>query len=346
MLWFRSFLSILIVCIFLTPGYAQEETQNTPPPYDPTFPIKLDLDNSLLASLKLGRDTSPYLPPKIIEEEPSEPLEVPSYLNLRLQYDRPYFPDYWTTYANQPHKIVITRYKGLYGFAYKQISRVVDKYYKDLLKDYWWQRAKINPFNVNLEIRDYNLRSSDYGHRWWEQREFFYDYFPEERGGARIIYHTIGENREIFSIGPLQLSNTGKVRWSDWGLTFSSDDDDEFKNDALRNKLEHQIQDSQNTKRPIQTNPLAERSRRLSFGIKLPRGNLYTGNYFTISGSINFGLRLDTLNKNGTSIKGQIRITGLWGINNTPWYFISIKVTAKPFREEYSTSFSVSLFRW
>lgn len=342
MLWFRSFISALIICIFLTPTYAQDRNQ------DPLELLaRLDLDNSLLARLDLGKETSPYQP-KTKEREPLDLPDISSNLNLQLLQYRPHFPDYWTTYANRPHEKVFTRYKGFQGLINKEIKRVAHKYYKDLLKDYWSQRASLNPYDLDQEIRYYNLSSSDYGNRWWEQREFFYDHFPKEKGGASVVYYTVGENREIFSVGPLSLNNTGKVKWSNWRLTLSRDDEDE----DLRTKdlrPDQQIQDSENSATAqieFQTNPIIETGRRLAFGIKPPRGNLYTGSYFNISGSINLNVRLDTLSDNGSSIKGQIRFTGLWGVRKVPWCHINIEVTVKPLQEEYGATFKINLLQW
>lgn len=318
MSWIRSFVSVLIICIFLTSGDAQEST----------FPIKLDLNNSLLDR----KTRSPFSRHETKKQDPPKSLHPLINLDLRLRIYRPSLPDYWTTYANQPHEIVITQYRGLHGVIYKQIKRQAHKYYGKMLRNYWNQ-SELHPMDLAQEIKNYTIRSSDYGHRWWEQRNSFIDYLPKEKGGARVVYHTIGERYQLFSIGPIEIHNTGKVSWAGWRFSISSEED------KLKEKPN---KDLDGVNQPI----IRTSERHLLFGIKPPKGNIYTGDLWTVSGSVNFNLRLDNFKNNGSSIKGQIRIIGFYGIRKTPWFNISVRATLRPFREQYSASLNISLIQW
>lgn len=329
MSWFRFFVSVLFICVFSSPGYTQEESSGrdtTPIDYAaPSFPIRLDLNQTLLASL--GTRGSDYSRPDVRREEKKiEPALQSLDYDFRIRIPIPHLPDYWNEYANRPREVVITQYEGFHGVVYKQIERFAGKYYKRMLRDYWNQ-LDLQPMALKRRMDDYNLRSSDYGSRWWERRVSFFDSFPVEKGGSRVVYHTIGRKHELFSLGPVHVHNTGKIGWSGWRFSVSAEED-------------RIITD------PADSSFLHSESRRLSFGIKPPRGNIYTGETWTVSGSMKLNLRVDNFANNGSTIKGQIKIIGLRGIRGVPWLNVSLRASVKPFREEYRASIQISLIQW
>lgn len=294
----------------------QAQDDNIPPP-----------ELSLLASLSVD-DRQPYTTSKPTIRKPtsSEPSNVLTDLDFNLN---PHisFPSYWNSYANQPRNTIIVDYDGLHGVIYKQITRLSDKYYNKML-DNFWQQSYLHPMDLDRAQRQYNLNASDWGCRWWEQRVSFWDHFPVEKGGARVTVHTIGQKSQVLALGPLAVYNTGKTSWQGWRLSLDAPEDD-TQNNAISNDPNNLL-----------------KNRDLSFGIKPPKGNIYTGDYWTVSGSVDLSIRVNNLNNNGSRIRGEISILGYYGYRKIPWVDITLRGAARPLRNDYSVTLYISLLRW
>lgn len=326
--WIK-YLIFILLCV--SPAYGQEA--------EDSIPISLS-NYSVLGRTHL-EDRHYHNKPetKILETPQSERYpNLNFYSELDLKYS-PTFPDYWTQLANQPRRTVIVQYKGLHGIIYDQVERQAKKKYRSWLRDYW-QQSYLHPMDLDARIRNYYLRSSDFGNRYWERRQNFWDYLPVNRGGASVIYHQIGSTHEIFSLGPITVKNTGKIKWSGWRLSVSSEEE------ALT--TEEEIEDEKFPRLDRSGSRQRRRvRRRLALGIIPPRGNLYNGRYFIISGSIKLSLRLkDKLSENNSRIEGQLEITGLHSLMRIPWINAEIEAEIEPFTQQYEVKIAVSLLRW
>jgi hypothetical protein len=253
----------------------------------------------------------------------SPPLDLD--LDLDLNYYGSY-PNYWNNYANQPTVFHRTQYKGIHGLINKHFQRLCLKFYDKALKNYW-ESSYLHPMELSRRVREYNTHASDYGNRWWENR-VFYDYFPIEKGGARVDYITIGQTRELVELGPLSINNAGKFAWSGWSFSVAAtrllaDETPRRNIDGVRN--------------------YSEDPRIYSVGISAPDENLYYNSHWKVSTQFKVGLRWGEFNSNRSSVTCGVRILGLAGFKRKPWISFNIKVKASPFVENYMVTFTVAL---
>ena len=322
-----GFLALLLMLSL--PVQAQETVED---PFALNDPIQLaynkGLKNSLLASY--SKRGSSYDRSKVTETRP-QPTNQPTIdFNSLLELDtRPYLPNYWNTYANQPQHRYTPEYKGLHGLIYKQVERLCSRYYRRFSRDYWQQQAEIDPYYLS-RYRRFKMFEADFHNRWWDRT--FLESFKVEDGGIENRTYIVGETYEVLEIGPLALKNSGKVSWQGWRLNFSHqrerDIDREF--DELGN--------------PLPRNRVNERA--FVFGISPPRGNLYTAESWTLSGSMKVNFRLGDLQRNGSTIKGRLSFLAYMGYKPKPWLGIELEATARPMRGEYRATLTVALLRW
>lgn len=299
-----------ILLIFLSfPAYGQDDT----------IPVSLDPHDSIPE--QTSKETINTLSSKV-----SLDLNIGSWRDARVD-----FPDYWNTIAHQPRTLYIYKYKGFQGLIYKHFSRLASRFYKRALRN-TWDNSYLEGFELDAAKRRYANRVAT--HNAWGEREYFFDHLPIEQGGARIEVRTIGRNYDIFSLGPLSLSNSGRVSWSGWRLSISAEDD--VPSRRLRRDLDGTtVEDGV---------PIKNREpRNYSFGISPPKGNIYTGNNWSISGSVKLGVRVDTLSDNKSSISGSIKILGYTGYHHTPRIAFHIKARARPFINDYAAELQISI---
>ena len=240
------------------------------------------------------------------------------------------FPDYWDTLANRPHITYQYRYRGLRGLLYKHIDRGVRRFYdKALTNSYDWSYS--DPMDRDRNMRRYRVEASDAGNRYWEQRLYFWDYYSPENGGHHVEQIEIGDITDIVSIGPLTVNNQGKFLWSGWRLTFSPE------RDVVDRNRDNDLEPNRPNSAP----------RQYSVGIMPPRGNLYTNEYITVSGSMGFNLRVNDFNDNKSTITGNLDIIGFSGVSRKRAFIgINIRARAKPFINEYGIQLTVALLQW
>jgi len=310
---------VLLTLVYALPAYAQDE--------------------SLLASATTGPSTtdSEALPEKIT----TAPIEPKIAFRLDLGIDswlknlRPHLPDYWSTYANQPNHTYITHYKGLQGVIHDQIFHQINRYHKKYLKELW-ENSTLHPMELESRIRDYNLEASDSHYRWWEKENWF-EYYPIDRGGSELKINVVGHNHTALSIGPLDITNTGKVSLSRWRLSIDRVEDDEpVDRDIVNKDIRAETSKPYTHQRPIEGNDF-------SLGIKPPKGNIYTGDSWTLSGSVKVNVKFNLGRDNGTAIRGQLRLMGYTHRKNQAWLQVALRVTAKPLRDQYSAQLVITL---
>jgi len=183
--------------------------------------------------------------------------------------------------------------------------------------------------------RDYALRASDPKYPWWN-RQYFFNYYPVEQGGSQVKQIIVGRTYDIFSLGPLELTNSGKVSWNGWKLSISQEKD--LPTDGFSKNL-----DGTDRRKPVPVEQNHQIPKRYSFGISPPRGNIYTSNNWSISGSLRLGLKSELSRGNGSSITVSIRALALAGYHHKPWLAIDIKGKAQPISQEYGVQISISL---
>jgi len=247
--------------------------------------------------------------------------------NLYEHYDVPLL-DYWNEYANRPRDIIIIKYRGLHSIIHKQLYRVIKKYYERQLRQYW-----TNIYDDELErdavIKQYYLEESDCEYRWWD-RTWMQAFLPE-KGGARVTTHTIGHSHEFIRLGPISIKNTGRISFKGWKFTLTREK--ERKNEK-RHHLNLRPEDKET---PV--DDVRSKERDFIFRISPPKGNIYTGQNWTLSGDIKFNVRFQKLKNNRSSIKGRLKLIGYY--RRTAWITIQLIGKAKPFRDEYNLSFSI-----
>jgi len=252
-------------------------------------------------------------------------------LKLDLNRYNQYFPSYWNTYANKPEVLYVTQYKGLHGLIYKHTIRAITRYYDGALAN-TWATSHLSYFELGDIQRAYALKASEPRHRWWSRQYFFHNY-PIEKGGSRISRTIIGRTYEILSLGPLALTNAGKVSWSGWRLSISPEKD--FPTKGFAKNL-----DGTDHREAVESR---QSPGRYSFGISPPKGNLYTGDSWSISGSLRLGVKTALNNRNKSSITGTLKILGHMGLHHRPWIAIAIKGKAQPISQDYGIQVSISL---
>lgn len=267
------------------------------------------------------------------EENPDISLSDDLRISLQLTKYKTYFPDYWTTYANQPKVNYVYRYKGLQGLIYKHTMRSLGRYYNDALQN-TWATSPLSYADLDNAQRNYALKASVPKYPWW-RRPYFFNHYPIAKGGSRVEGVIIGRTHDIVTLGPLNLSNSGRVSWSGWRLTVSAEDDLPTKR-FKKNNLDGTRQ--QETFEERRSN-----SRHYAFGISPPRGNLYTSDNWSVSGSVRLGLKGGFHDHNKSSITGSLRVIGFSGYKYTPWLSINIKAKAQPISQDYGVQMTISL---
>jgi hypothetical protein len=303
-----KYVSLLLFSIFLSlPVFGQDET----------MPV----------SVNPNRGASTTFTEQSFEKNPRSNIN----LNLDLTNWSDYkvsFPNYWNTYANQPHISYVYRYKGFQGLVYKHTTRALNKYYEKALHN-TWDVSHLSYLDLDDAKKEYALKASDPPNPWWERR-YFFDNFPIEKGGSRVEGIIIGETVDVFSLGPLSLKNSGKLSWNGWRLTISTERElptKNFSKDLDGTSFEEDD----------------EKAKHYSFGISLPRGNLYTGSNWSISGSVKIGLKVNSFDKNRSSIAGSLKILGHTGYRHIPRVMINIKGKARPVINDYGLQIVISV---
>jgi len=307
--------------VFALPAAAQDETLLASAATDPN------------ASSDINSDV---LPKKEAVPPPDPKLELRLNLGIDslLKDIRPVFPDYWSTYANQPNHIYRTHYRGLHGVIHDQIFHQINRYHKKYFKELL-QNSSLHPVDLESRLRNYRTEASDSQYRWWEKKKWF-DYYPVSKGGSELRVHVVGCTRTVLSLGPLDVTNTGKVSLSRWRLTIDRVEDDDgpvdrdIINTDIRNTKSKTIND-----RPIQ-------GRNFSLGIKPPKGNIYTGDNWTLSGSVKVNVKFNLDRDNGTALRGQLKLLG-YTRKKLPWLQVALRVSAKPLRNQYSAQLVFTL---
>jgi hypothetical protein len=266
------------------------------------------------------------------EEDFGLDLNTPARLNI-LDIRRNYsidFPDYWDSYAHSPSVTYRFRYRGLRGLIHKQIMRGIGKFYDQALKNFW-NESYLSPYDQRRLMQKYSLEAGDAGNRWWEQRQHFFDHYSIENGGHSVELVQVGERYDIASVGPITVTNEGRFSWSGWRFSISPERD--IPDKRIRGPEYEQPQRTQE-------------QRQYSLGIHVPRGNIFTGENWTVSSRIKFGIRLDDLARNKSSVTCDIRIIGYTGLRKVPWLGINIKGRARPFRNDYGVQVTFALLRF
>jgi len=290
-------------------------------------------DDLLLASANPSSPASPV----VSETNEIDPvLDQPKFeFPLIDIHQKVYFPDYWTELANRPSVYTKIEFEGLHKVLYKQLTRHATKFYEDQLRDLW-DNSSLHPIELDARIRQYELESSDFGDRFWERRRYWWDNLPAEQGGARVEEYKIGTQFELARVGPLSVMNTGKVSWAGWGLSIDREPDDQIiDKDIVHNDIRYDKARSRTISR-IDTADYA-------LGIRPPKGNLYNGEFFSVSGSVNVNIKLDDIKDNGSSIRGELQLMSHATRKKIPWLSVTLLTRCKPLREQYSVQLVFSI---
>lgn len=314
----------LVMLLATVPVQAQE--------LDDPIQLALNTNFTLPASLAPAAPLGRYERPESKKEQAPAPAKPDiDYSLFDLDFRRPtHFPDYWNTYANQRRYSYRADYKGLHGLIYKQITRACNRLYRQYSNDYWEQQQLMDP-NFDQSFRRFKLFEADFHDRWWD-REFFFDHLPVEKGGISERTYTVGRDCEVVSLGPLALNNSGKVSWSGWRLNVAHrrERDIDRRFDIMGNELpRNRVND-----------------RALEFGISPPRGNIYTADKWTLSGSMRANLRMGALENNGSTLRGRLDFIAYMGHNPQPWLGVTVDCSARPLRNEYRAAITIALLRW
>lgn len=215
---------------------------------------------------------------------------------------------------NEPKIYYTTKYSGLQGVMYEQIRRVIYKYCNQLQNKYGTY-VQISEFQ--LQMHSYNIDD-----RW--EPENFTDCFSPENGGAIYEERVIGKNIEILSIGPINLTNNGKLTFNDLWLDVSSksSNSSSAKIDAKSEEL--------------------DLTRHLIFDIGLPPERLINNKYYVTTAAIKLNLRADQFSQNNKS-GATLIITTKFLYNRKPCAEWQIKAYSRPFINEWGIELSIKL---
>jgi len=324
---FSYILSLILSFVLLTPSNAQNEDTIFPDSWTKELKISLFYNYNFNIALQPTNETSDF------EDVKKEPDSI--FLHRGLDYKRgisPTFNDYWARYY-QTNNIYITKYKGLHKLIHRHLFRVINKYYKRELRKFW-SNSYLNLIDLDTQVQQYHLEASDSEYHWWERS--WMQSFPIEKGGARVLTNTIGHSHDVYSIGPISIKNTGKVSWSGWRLTVSHERDE-----TERDKINRDIRTSYDNERYIDpSNPTRDAKKRdFVFGISPPKGNLYSGKNWTVSGMLRMNIRIKKIRKNSSSVAGSIRFRGYF--HNIRWISAELEAITKPFVNEHSLMLSI-----
>lgn len=297
--------------------------------------IKLALNSGVTTTPTSARSNSDHSQSKIDNLSLYNTIDIDIFNNARsYSID---LPDYWNNYANQPRHIYRLKYKGLYGLMHKQVSRLFYKYYKDNSQEYWKEQSYTNDPTFTSRYRQFKIMESDFHTRWWN-RDFF-QYLGVEKGGSEIRSYTIGETYDVLSLGPLNITNAGRVSWSGWDLNFSHGRDKQL--DRRRDEFGNLINNETDNTLARSIIKIKEIDRAFVFGISPPKGNIFTGNNWTLSGNVRADIRVDTFDSNGTTFSGSVNFISYYGMRHTPWISVKLEGKAKPFQEDYQLELTI-----
>lgn len=302
------YIFLIFILFFTLPCYGQ--------PIDETF------NNYLPVSYGRGYSGTQPQSESLNKKTKLSPFHISSYEDLLLP---PNLPDYWDSYANQPRITYSYKYEGLRGVIFKQINRGLQRLYSQALRNYWDQSYYTDLDRIRI-LQRHNLSEADAGNRYWEQRRFFFDYLPVEKGGHATQEVTVGSEFRVIELGPLGVSNAGKVSWSGWNFSISSERD--LPGRRLRDP---------DYERPQRN------TRDYSLGISPPSGNLYSGNNIAVSGKVRVSVKINDFTRNRSIITGQLNFIGYQGMRKKPWIDINITGRAVPFNNEYAIEAAVVL---
>lgn len=301
----------ILIFLFSKPAFAQNLTLDVP-----------DV-NKVRTIFDIGTSKEELAAPL---ENPSKRIKTPD-LRLITTFNNPEFRDYWTLYAREPrHYVSRVDYLGFHGVVHNQICRLAMRYYNQKASIYFNSLAlTYHPLEYFKRMDQFSLDSSDSDYRWWERS--YQDSFSISRGGSIAESQTVGEELEIINIGPLRLSNSGKLSWENHSLDVTTSTE------------------PTTTKNGEKSLPLPEdlllSKRRLLFGIRVLQNLLQTENY-NITGNIRLNLRADQFSpQNKSGVSGYVKFTAFYKHN--PWLEVDIRGTARPLVKEYGLEFSIQL---
>lgn len=227
--------------------------------------------------------------------------------------------DYWNNYLSEPHYLIEnTEYHGFEGVINNQLRRLATRFYNRYYNEYLNQLSQEQIYKLSTEE---NLEHK------WQEREYLNSLDPE-KGGPISITRIVGNNHEIFSVGPINLDNSGKFSIDSYGFDVSTSTD--LRNRRLNSPdIRSNIDDIDSNKR------------RFLLGIHFLKQLLKTDDY-SITTNARVNIRVDQFStKNRSGINGFVKFTAFY--NHNPWLEVQLKGTARPLVNEYGAELTIQL---
>lgn len=230
--------------------------------------------------------------------------------------------DYWDDYASRPSYNIQTEYVGFHRAVYNQLDRLAMRYYKQQMRTYWEQSYK-HPLDLDRQMRDYNLYISDFHNQWWNRS--WWDSLPPEKGGQVTIVHRVGCQTDVLQLGPIRLSNEGKVSWESWKV------DVEDNQDVVLTDAE-----------AIQQGAITQK---YNVGLRSPEAGI-DDDWYQIRFAAKVNLRVDNFSEeNKTEIGCNFKFT-LLNKNRTPTLRFQASVRYQPLTGRAEAQFQLSLLEF
>jgi len=249
-------------------------------------------------------------------------------LSLRVPFKDPNTSFDGLTF-NHTNNLLVIEYKGLEGLVAKHCVKQMRRYYEEILQSLW-DNSSLHPMDLDERVQYFRRERNPFEIRWWERRWF--DSFPKEKGGAGVLLITKGTNLEILEVGPLVLSNSGKLSWSEWKAELFEEYESLAQLKQERNMLAWQAD-------PTATRPIRD----LSFGLILPNGNIAEGKAWSLSGTLRLNLKANgtDLNGNRSAIRGNLEFRCY--SRGKQWLDAELRVTGRPLDQDYSAELVIGL---
>lgn len=225
------------------------------------------------------------------------------YLRTSLDLDYRYVHgNYWDRFCISDSRDWVYEFRGLEDLVVRQIDRIATKFYRQELRSFWEENYDHPLDKFSAQRRYYG----SLGRSWHTSRRHWFDSLPAEKGGIETQVIEIGQTLELFSIGPLRIFNTGKIKLNELDLAFDQ---------------KKEVDDQKEVEIALEAPPA-----------------IYNHPSWSLDFKLKANLRINSLENNATMIRAEVKF-------KTSWIMVRVRAESRPFRGEAELSLLIVLWQ-